>query len=153
MKVAIASEHSGYYVKEDLLEYIRELGHEIHDLGAQSDEPTDYPYIAARLAKRVSKSEYELGILICGTGIGMSIAASKIPGIRAAVCTDSFSAKMAREHNDANILCLGAWITGKKINYEIVNAFLSSKMTEERHIRRINLIREIEQKVLNNIDF
>lgn len=153
MKIAIASEHAGYQVKEDLVRYISELGHEVFDLGSQSDKPIDYPYIAVRLAKRVVDGEFQLGILICGTGIGMAIASSKVPGTRPALCTNSFSAKMAREHNDANILCLGAWITANKINYDIVDTFLVSNFTHGRHEARVNLIKEIERKVVDGLDY
>ena len=145
MKIAIASEHAGYDLKVKLIPYIREKGIEVEDLGADSDEPIDYPYIAAGLSEKVARGEYDRGILICGTGIGMSLAAGKVPGVRAALCTDPFMSKMSREHNDANVLCLGAWITGLKLSYAIVDAYLDSEFTEDRHRRRIDLIAEIER--------
>ena len=145
MRIAIASEHAGYDLKVQLLPYIRDKGFEIEDLGAQSDQPVDYPYIAAGLAERVARGDFERGILICGTGIGMSLAAGKVRGIRAALCTDPFMARMAREHNDAQILCLGAWITGLRLSYAIVDAYLESEFTEDRHRRRIDQISEIER--------
>ncbi len=146
IKIAIASEHAGYDLKEKLVEYLRARDIEVDDLGAQSDEAIDYPFIASELAEKVAAGEYDRGILICGTGIGMSLAAGKVPGIRAALCTDPFMAQMACEHNDANILCLGAWITGLKLSYAIVDAYLDAEFTAGRHARRVAQIREIEAK-------
>ena len=145
MTIAIASEHAGYELKEELITHIREMGIEVADLGAKSDEPVDYPHIAAGLAERVVRGEFGRGILICGTGIGMSLAAGKVPGVRAALCTDPFMARMSREHNDANVLCLGSWITGLRLSYAIVDAYLESEFTEDRHRRRVDQISEIEQ--------
>lgn len=146
MKIAIASEHAGYDLKEKLVEYLRNKGFEVDDLGAQSDEAIDYPFIASGLAEKVMNAEYDCGILICGTGIGMSLAAGKVPGIRAALCTDPFMSQMAREHNNANVLCLGAWITGLKLSYAIVDAYLDAEFNAGRHARRVAQIGEIEQK-------
>lgn len=146
MKLAIASEHAGYDLKEKIIEYLNEKKINVKDLGASSNESIDYPFIAANLAELVANGQYDKGILICGTGIGMTIAAGKIPGIRAALCTDPFMAKMSREHNDANILCLGAWITGLKLSFATVDAFLDSDFTGGRHERRVKLIEEVEKK-------
>lgn len=146
MKLAIASEHAGYALKEDILKYLRDKGYDIEDIGTQSDEPIDYPYIAANLGEKVSKGEYDRGILICGTGIGMAMAAGKVPGIRAGLCTDPFMAKMTSEHNNANVLCIGAWITGLKLSFSIVDAYLEAEFTEGRHEKRVNLISELEDK-------
>ena len=151
MKIAIASEHAGFELKEKVKEYLKEKGFDVYDLGASSSEPIDYPFIAAGLAERVAKGEFDKGILLCGTGIGMAIAAGKVPGIRAALCTDPFMAKMSREHNDANVLCLGAWITGLKLSFEIVDAYLNAEFTGGRHERRVNLIGELEKKYGSNI--
>ena len=146
MKLAIANEHAGYHLKRDVVQYLNKAGVDIQDLGIQSDQPADYPFIAASMSERVIKGEFDCGILICGTGIGMSIAAGKVPGIRAALCTDPFMAKMAKEHNDANILCLGSWITGTKLSYAIIDAYLKSEFTEGRHKRRLDQIKELENK-------
>jgi ribose 5-phosphate isomerase B len=151
MKIAIASEHAGYELKEKLVKYIREKGPIVEDIGAKSDKPIDYPYIAEGLARRVAKGEFDLGILICGTGIGMSLAAGKVPGVRPALCTDPFMSKMARQHNNANVLCLGAWITGSKLSYAIIDAFLEGEFQGDRHLRRINQITEIERKYIGKI--
>lgn len=146
MKIAIASEHAGFDLKEKIKDYLMEKGYDVTDLGADTDEPIDYPFIAAGLAERVAVGEFNKGILLCGTGIGMTMAAGKVPGIRAALCTDPFMAQMTREHNDANVLCLGAWITGLKLSYAIVDAFLQSEFTGGRHERRVNLIGELENR-------
>ncbi len=146
MKIAIASEHAGFELKEKLVSYLREKGMVVDDLGARSDQPIDYPFLAAGLAEKVAAGEYERGILICGTGIGMSLAAGKVPGARAALCTDPFMARMSREHNDANVLCLGAWITGLRLSYAIVDEYLESQFTGGRHNRRLEQITQIEKK-------
>jgi ribose 5-phosphate isomerase B len=146
MKIVIASEHAGYHMKVSIVRYLKESGYEIDDLGVQSTESVNYPFIAANLAEYIIKGVYEKGILICGTGLGMSIAAGKVPGIRAALCTDQFMAKMAREHNDANVLCLGAWITGIRLSQFIVNEFIKSEFTGGRHRTRLNLIDELERR-------
>jgi ribose 5-phosphate isomerase B len=144
MRIAIASEHAGFELKEKLVTHLRGKGISLDDLGARSDQPIDYPAVASDLAERVARGEYTRGILICGTGIGMSIAAGKIPGIRAALCTDPFMARMCREHNDANVLCLGAWITGSRLSIAIVDAYLETRFAGDRHQRRVSQIREIE---------
>lgn len=146
MKLAIASEHAGFSLKNDIFKYLREKGIQVEDLGVYSDGPVDYPLIAAGLGERVVEGEFSKGILICGTGIGMSIAAGKVPRIRAALCTDPYMAKMAREHNNSNVLCLGAWITGLKLSFAIVDAFLQSEFTENQHTRRIDLINQLEDR-------
>lgn len=146
MKLAIASEHAGYGLKEEILKYLTEKGYTIEDIGVQSDEPVDYPYIAAGLAEMVVKGEYDRGILICGTGIGMAIAAGKVPGVRAGLCTDPFMSRMTREHNNANVLCLGAWITGLKLSFSIVDAYLEAEFTGGRHSPRVKQIEALEKK-------
>ena len=151
MKLAIASEHAGFELKEQIISYLREKGYEIDDLGAKSDEPIDYPNIAANLAEKVVTDEYNRGILICGTGIGMSIAAGKVPGARAGLCTNAFMAKLTSEHNNTNILCLGAWITGSKLSFNIVDAYLEAEFTKGRHVNRVNLIEELERKYCSRL--
>lgn len=146
MKLAIASEHAGYNLKNEIYKYLREKGMQVEDLGVYSDEPTDYPLIAAGLAERVVEGEFNKGILICGTGIGMSIAAGKVPRVRAALCTDPYMAKMAREHNNSNVLCLGSWITGLELSFAIVDAFLQSEFTGNQHTQRIDLTNQLEDK-------
>ncbi len=146
MKIAIASEHAGYHLKQEIVAFLGDNDIEVSDLGAQSDNSVDYPYIAADLAEQVASGVFDFGILVCGTGIGMSMAAGKVPGVRAALCTDPYMARMAREHNDANVLCLGAWITGARLSLAIVQAYLDSEFKGQRHLRRIKKIQEVEKR-------
>ena len=150
MKILIASEHAGFVLKEYLFPALREDGYDITDGGVYSNETSDYPLVAEKSCKLLTAGEYQYGILICGTGIGMSIAANKIIGIRAALCTDLYSAKMTREHNDANVLCLAAWKTADRYSLEIAKIFLSTAFTGDRHIRRVNQISQIEHRELGS---
>ena len=144
MRVAIGSDHRGFALKEALKELLGELGHEWVDFGCEGEEPVDYPDIARPLGEAVAAGEYERGILICGNGVGMSIAANKVKGVRAALCQNSFTARLARRHNDANILCLGAWCIGRGLAEEIVRVFLSEDFEGGRHARRLEKIRAME---------
>ncbi|MEW6106294.1 MAG: ribose 5-phosphate isomerase B [Bacillota bacterium] len=140
MKVAIGSDHAGFEMKESLKEYVKSLGHEVEDFGAQSCDPVDYPDIGYRVAKDVASGRFERGVLICGTGIGMSIVANKVPGVRAALAGDVESARLAREHNDANVLTLGARIIRLELAREIVRIFLETGFAGGRHARRVEKI-------------
>ena len=143
--IAIASDHAGYELKIPLIEHLSNQGLEIQDLGC-GGEPVDYPDYAEKLCRAVAAGEYEQGILVCGTGIGMSIAANKMPGIRAALCADCYSAAMSREHNDANVLCLGARTTGSGLAMSITDTFLATGFSgAESHSRRIALIKKLEK--------
>ncbi|MCJ7511331.1 MAG: ribose 5-phosphate isomerase B [Dehalococcoidia bacterium] len=144
MRIAIGSDHRGFALKEALKELLAELGHEWVDFGCQSEEPVDYPDIARPLAGAVAAGEYQRGILICGSGVGMSIAANKVKGVRAALCENSFTARLARRHSDANVLCLGAWCIGQGLAEEIVRIFLSEDFEGGRHARRLEKIRAME---------
>ena len=144
MRIAIGSDHRGFGLKEALKELLAELGHDWVDFGCQTEEPVDYPDIARPLAEAVATGEYERGILICGSGVGMSIAANKVKGIRAALCENSFTARLARRHNDANVLCLGSWCIGQGLAEDIVRVFLSEDFEGGRHARRLEKIRAIE---------
>lgn len=137
MKVAIGSDHGGFDLKETVAAAIRELGHEVVDYGVQDRTSVDYPDYAAKVAAAVVSKECEQGVLICGTGIGMSIAANKIHGIRAALCNEIFSAQMAREHNDANVLCVGARVVGPSVAEGIVRAYFTSSFAGGRHANRV----------------
>lgn len=143
--LAIGADHGGYYLKEEIMKHLEKRGVSFKDFGSFSDEAIDYPTIAAPVAKAVSEGEYERAILVCGTGIGMSIAANKFKGIRAAVCGDTFSARFTRLHNDANILCLGARVTGGGLALDIVDLFLDTPFEGGKHLRRINLIKDLEK--------
>lgn len=146
MKIAIGCDHGGYQLKGEIISYLRDNNYEIKDFGTYSEESCDYADYAVQVAEAVASKEYEYGILICGTGIGISIAANKVPGIRAALCSDTFSAHATREHNDANILAMGQRVVGPGLAIDIVKAFLNSVFEGDRHIKRIQKITNIENK-------
>lgn len=142
--IAIACDHGGYQYKQMLMQHLNDRGIAYKDFGTFTPDSCDYPDYAKPVANAVAAGEYEKGILICGTGIGMSIAANKVKGIRAAVCADAFSAKATREHNDANILCMGARVISKAKALEITDIFLDTPFSQdERHIRRISKIEQL----------
>lgn len=146
MKIFIGSDHGGYYLKEKIKEIFSKNGYEFEDIGTNSTDSCDYPVYAQEVAKKVIEFDGR-GILICGTGIGMSIAANKFKGIRASHCTDTFSARMTREHNNSNILCLGERITGQDLALDIVKIWLETSFSNgERHKKRLDLIKNIENK-------
>ena len=139
--IAIGSDHGGYALKKALMAHLSERGLEYKDFGTYSEASCDYPAYGKAVANAVADGECERGILICGTGIGMSMAANKVPGIRAAVCGDCFSAEATRQHNDANILCMGARVVGEGLALKIADTFLDTPFSnDERHIRRISQI-------------
>ena len=143
MRIAIGCDHRGLNLKQFVIKLIAEAEHSYEDFGCYTTESVDYPDIAKDVAEAVARGDFECGILICDTGIGMSVAANKVKGIRAALCHDAFSARRARQHNDANILCLGAEEEQGLIP-EIVNAFLTSEFEGRRHRRRVDKIRKME---------
>lgn len=146
MRVTIGSDHAGFVLKEALSEYLRKAGHQVLDAGTHSREPVDYPDSAAAVARSVLAGESERGILLCGSGIGASVAANKIPGIRAGVCHDTYSAHQGVEHDDMNVLVLGARIVGAELAAELVRTFLAARFTgEERHVRRLRKIEALER--------
>lgn len=145
MKVAIGSDHGGLDLKTAIVNHLQAQGHEVVDYGTDSSDSCDYPLIALPLAKDVAAGKLPLGILICGTGIGIGIAANKVPGVRAALCHDTFSAHAAREHNNANILTLGQRVIGQGLALEIVDRFLSATFEGGRHERRVDEIAAIER--------
>lgn len=141
--IGIGSDHGGFELKQAVIKHLEEKGHAVKDYGCYSEESCDYPVYAKAVAEGILKDEVKQGILICGTGIGISITANKIKGIRAALCGDTFSARATREHNNANILALGARVTGEGLALDIVDTFLETKFSnDERHIRRINMIED-----------
>ena len=145
MRIAIGSDHAGFEQKQMLKSYIaNELGHEVIDLGPDSDARCDYPDYGEKVARSVASGECDRGIVICTTGIGISIAANKVKGIRCALCGDSLSAEMTRRHNDANMLALGAGITGPNLAKRIVETFLNTEFEGGRHARRVGLLDAIE---------
>ena len=141
--IAIGCDHGGYYLKQDIIDFLEKNGYEYKDYGTYSDESCDYPVYAKKVAHAVADGECEKGILICGTGIGVCITANKVKGIRAALVHDCFSAKATREHNDANMLAMGAGIVGPNLALSIVETFLNTPFSgDEKHVRRINKIEE-----------
>ena len=143
--IVIASDHAGVELKADVVDLVRSTGVEIRDLGPADTTSVDYPDFAHAVARSVETGEARMGILICGTGIGMSLAANRHPGVRAALCHDAFTAEMARRHNDANVLCLGARVTGAGVALQMVEIFLATAFEGDRHQRRVDLI-EIEEE-------
>lgn len=144
--IAIGSDHGGYDLKLEVIEWMKENGIEYRDFGTNSKESCDYPDIAEPLANAVAAGECEKGILICGTGIGISISANKVKGIRAACCSDCFSAEMTRRHNDANILCFGGRVVGAGLAIMMVDLFLKTPYEGGRHAKRVAKIAEIESR-------
>jgi ribose 5-phosphate isomerase B len=144
MRVAIGSDHRGYDVKRRLATLLQRLGHEVSDYGPQSADSVDYPDFAFQVAKAVSERRADRGILVCGTGIGMCIAANKVRGVRAAPCHDSITAEMSRRHNDANVLCLSADLLGEELIDRMVRIWLETEFEGGRHARRVEKIQRIE---------
>ncbi|MBU5590309.1 ribose 5-phosphate isomerase B [Clostridium sp. MSJ-4] len=148
MKIAIGSDHGGFKLKGEIAKHLTSKGIEFVDFGTFNENSCDYPDFALKVAEEVAMKNFEFGILICGTGIGISISANKVPGVRAALCSDTFSAHATREHNNANILALGERVVGTGLALDIVDTFLNAKFEGERHQRRIDKISEIEKKYL-----
>lgn len=148
MKVAIASDHAGYDLKIAILPYLSKLGYELIDLGADTaDVPSDYPDFARKVAEKLLSGECERGLLVCGSGAGVSIAANKIKGIYAALCHDTYSAHQCVEHDGTNVLCMGSRVIGIELAREVAKSFLAARFTdEERHVRRTSKIKAIESQ-------
>ena len=146
MKVAISSDHGGFRLKKQILDHLTEKGVDHKDFGTYTPDSVNYPEFALLTAEAVTNGSYDVGIICCGTGVGVSIVANKVPGIRAAHCHDTFSARMSREHNDANILTLGERVIGTGVALEIVDIFLGSHYVGGRHACRVDQIKEIETK-------
>ena len=146
MKIAIGNDHVAVEMKNYIKSYLEVKGYEVIDFGTNTAERTDYPIYSKKVARAVVSGECEFGILICGTGVGISIAANKIKGIRAAHVTDSFSARMTKMHNNANVICLGERITGLEIASDIVNAYLNAEFEGGRHEGRVNKLMSFENK-------
>lgn len=146
MKIAIAADHGGFELKDSMVEYIKSLGNEVMDLGTNSADSVDYPDYAKKVCEEIQKGNSDLGILICGTGIGMSLAANKFEGIRAACVSDVYSAKMSRNHNNANVLCIGARVIGDEVAKLIIKTFLENEFEAGRHQRRVDKIMAFEKE-------
>ncbi len=149
MRIALAADHAGFPFKAQVKARLNEQGHEVLDLGTVSTAPVDYPDFAEAVGEALAASRAERGILICGSGVGVCVAANKIPGVRAGICHDCYSAHQGVEHDDINVLCLGARIVGPELMREIVDAFISARFSgEERHVRRLSKTKAIELKYL-----
>lgn len=147
MIIGLGADHAGYHLKNIVRSYLQQRGIAVRDFGTHTDSPCDYPDFALMVATAVANGECDLGILICGTGVGMCISANKVKGIRAAHAQDPVTARLARQHNDANILCMGGRIVGAELAMDIVNTFLSSQFTnEERHVRRVHKVHALEKR-------
>ena len=150
MKIAIGSDHRGYEAKERIKALVQDLGHEALDHGAESRSPCDYPVSAFAVAQDVAEGRADRGILLCGTGLGMSIVANKVAGVRAALCHDELTAQLARRHNDANVLCLPADLVGDSLMQSMVRTWIATEFEGGRHQRRVDLIRQFEREHYNN---
>lgn len=147
MRIAIGSDHRGYSIRPKIVNLLKNMGHEVVDVGTFNQSPVDYPDVAEAVARKVSSGEVDRGILFCGTGLGMCIAANKIPGIRAVPCHDDLTAEMSRRHNDANILCLSADLLGERLITRIVEVWLNTPFEGGRHARRVEKIAAIEKEL------
>ncbi len=145
MKVAVASDHRGYHLKEKVIALLKAKGHEVIDEGPSTDESVDYPDFAALVARKVSAGEAGRGILICGTGLGMAIAANKFSGVRAAACADEVTAELSRRHNDLNVLCLSGDLLSSRITERLVEIWMDTEFEGGRHERRVEKIHQLEQ--------
>lgn len=145
-KIVIGADHGGFELKNVIKSHLLGLGYDVTDVGTNSGDSCDYPVFASRACKKLQKGEAELAILVCGTGIGMSMAANKHRGIRAACCSDTFSARLTRLHNNANVLCIGARVVGAGLALDLVNEFVNAEFEGDRHTRRLSLIEDIENE-------
>lgn len=146
MKIAIGNDHAATALKFEIMEYVKGLGHEVINFGTDNNDSCDYPLFGEKVGRAVVAGEADCGILICGTGVGISIAANKVNGVRAAVCSDSTTARLVKEHNNANILAFGARIVGSELAKDMVKAYLDAEFLGERHQRRVDMFAEIEKR-------
>lgn len=152
MMIAIGADHGGYFLKNVLVTYLHQLGHTVSDFGTFSEEAVDYPDYARSVAVAVLEGKAERGILICGSGVGAGVAANKFPGIRAAVCHDTFSAHQGVEDDNMNVLCLGARVVGPELAKEIVRTYLRASFSQaERHVRRLEKVSDIEKEYMKKV--
>ena len=146
MRIAIGTDHRGFGIRSKVVELVRGLGHEVIDVGTFSPDAVDYPDVAADVARKVSHHEVDRGILVCGTGLGMCIAANKVPGVRAAPCHDDITAEMSRRHNDSNVLCLSADLLGERLIDHMIEIWLNAPFEGGRHARRVDKITQLERQ-------
>lgn len=148
MRIAIGSDHAGFQLKQILVDALQEMGYDYEDMGCYDESPVDYPDVAIPLAQAVAQRRFDRGVLICSNGVGVSICANKVRGIRAALCSDTFTAQRAREHTDVNILCLGGWVLGQGAAREILKAFLTTGFAGGRHVQRLEKISALEEQAV-----
>ena len=146
MKIAFACDHKGFILKEAIISHIRELGHTVVDCGTDSAERVDYPIYGEKAGRLVASGECDLGVLVCGTGVGISLAANRVKGIRAVCCSDPYTAQLSRNHNNSNILSIGAMVVGEGLALKIVDAYLDAQFMGGRHAERLKMIDEIETR-------
>jgi len=152
MRIAVACDHAGIPLKHGVIECLRAIGHSVDDLGTNSTEPVDYPDFARAVAVSVASGRCDRGIVVCGSGVGASVAATKVPGVRAAMCHDTFSARQGVEDDDMNVLCLGARVIGPALAAELVRAFVNARFSEaERHVRRLGKVNAIEEDARHGV--
>jgi ribose 5-phosphate isomerase B len=144
VRLVIGSDHAGYQLKQELIEHLRGLGHHLDDVGTDSEESVDYPDYGAAVGRAVAEGHAELGIAVCGSGIGIAMAANKVHGVRAATVSNATGARLAREHNDANVLCLGQRLTGAAVALDAIDAFLGATFEGGRHTGRVDKIMKLE---------
>ncbi|TMA08351.1 MAG: ribose 5-phosphate isomerase B [Deltaproteobacteria bacterium] len=153
MRVVIGADHAGFWLKQELVTYTKSLTYEVLDMGTNSDQPVDYPDYAEAVAVAVLEGKADRGVLVCGSGVGATVAANKIPGIRAGLCHDTYSAHQGVEHDDMNVLVLGARVIGPALAHELVRAFLGATFSgEERHRRRLEKVKALEARYASNAD-
>jgi ribose 5-phosphate isomerase B len=151
MRVVVGADHAGFTLKEEIADDLRRRGHAVLDVGTSSTEPVDYPDSAEAVGRAVTDGRAERGVLICGSGVGASVAANKLPGVRAAVCHDAYSAHQGVEHDDMNVLVLGGRIVGSALAHELVEAYLAARFSgEERHVRRLAKVKALEARFSSN---
>ncbi len=144
MRIAIGADHAGFRLKQQLAQHLKDLDHDVDDLGTHGEESVDYPDFGAAVGRAVVAGDADVGVCVCGTGIGIGMAANKVPGVRAAVVHDATSARLAREHNDANVVCLGARLVGSAVAQDIIDVFLSASFEAGRHVRRIDKLARLD---------
>ncbi|MBN2580761.1 MAG: ribose 5-phosphate isomerase B [Pirellulales bacterium] len=147
MRIAVGTDHRGFAIREKIIESLRQRGHEVLDFGTFSPEAVDYPDVAVEVAGRVSRGEVDRGVLVCGTGLGMCIAANKFPGVRATPCHDDLTVELSRRHNDSNVLCLSADLLGERLIDRMIEVWLNTPFDGGRHARRVEKIADLERRV------
>jgi ribose 5-phosphate isomerase B len=148
--VAVGADHAGFPLKDPVIKYLKANGFEVLDMGTNSTEPVDYPDFAIKVGEAIKSGKADMGVVLCGSGVGASVAANKIPGVRAGLCHDTFSARQGREDDDTNVLCMGARVVGESLALEILKSFVHAEFSgAERHVRRLNKVISVEKQYMN----